>query len=55
MITLMLGLLLQMPGVIEWTVDKHPEVLQVLGEPKIIETNLGKAVEFDGVDDGLFP
>lgn len=50
----MLGLLLQMPGVIEWTVDKHPEVLQVLGEPKIIETNLGKAVEFDGVDDGLF-
>ena len=50
----MLGLLLQMPGVIEWTADKHPEVLQVLGEPRIIETNLGNAVEFDGVDDGVF-
>ncbi len=54
MIALMLGLLLQLPGVINWTADSHPEVLKVLGEPKIIETALGSAVEFDGVDDGLF-
>jgi len=26
----------------------------VLGEPKVIDTPVGKAIEFDGVDDGLF-
>lgn len=28
--------------------------ISVLGQPKIIKTDEGKAVEFDGVDDGIF-
>lgn len=28
--------------------------LEVLGQPKVIKTDLGKAIEFDGIDDGIF-
>jgi acetyl esterase/lipase len=40
-----------------WTVDNlssiggHP--VQVLGNPRVVSTDVGPAVEFDGVDDGL--
>lgn len=40
-----------------WTFDRlewiggHPT--KVLGDPKVIDTPLGKAIEFDGVDDAL--
>jgi concanavalin A-like lectin/glucanase superfamily protein len=40
-----------------WTFDRldriggHPT--KVLGEPKVVDTPLGKAIEFDGVDDAL--
>lgn len=40
-----------------WTFDRltdiggHPTT--VLGDPKVIDTPVGKAVEFDGIDDGL--
>ena len=46
--------MLLIPGVIDWTAANHPQVLQILGEPSVIETALGDAVEFDGVDDGVF-
>jgi hypothetical protein len=41
-----------------WTFDRldrlgsHPTTL--VGEPRVVDTPLGKAVEFDGVDDALF-
>jgi hypothetical protein len=41
-----------------WTFDRladiggHPTT--ILGRPRVIDTPLGKAVEFDGVDDALF-
>src|SRR5262249_10984477 len=41
-----------------WTFDRltdiggHPTT--VLGDPKVIDTPVGKAVEFDGIDDALF-
>jgi putative heme-binding domain-containing protein len=41
-----------------WTFDRltniggHPTT--VLGEPKVIESPVGKAIEFDGIDDALF-
>jgi len=34
------------------TIDGHPT--HVLGHPQLIETPYGKAVQFNGVDDGLF-
>jgi arylsulfatase A-like enzyme len=41
-----------------WTFDRLENVgghkTTVLGEPKIIESPVGKAVEFDGMDDALF-
>ena len=42
-----------------WNLDNTKEVgghvLQVVGEPRVVETaNGGKALEFDGVDDGIF-
>ena len=40
-----------------WDLDNLKEVggfaVEVLGEPKVIETAGGKALEFDGVDDGI--
>src|SRR5690348_7913923 len=40
-----------------WTFDRLDRIggqpTTVLGHPRVIETPLGKAVEFNGVDDGL--
>lgn len=41
-----------------WQLDNLEEIgghtVTVKGEPKVIETAKGKALEFDGVDDGIF-
>ena len=41
-----------------WTFDRLDNIgghkTTVLGQPKIIDSPVGKAVEFDGVDDALF-
>ena len=41
-----------------WTFDRLENIgghrTTVLGQPKVIDSPVGKAVEFDGVDDGLF-
>ena len=43
---------------IMWTFDRLENIgghkTSVLGQPKIIDSPIGKAVEFDGVDDALF-
>src|SRR6185295_3682788 len=40
-----------------WTFDRFDRIgghpASVLGNPRVVETPLGKAVEFDGVDDAL--
>lgn len=40
--------------VIEWSAQNVPEILEVFGQPNVIETKLGPAVEFNGVSDGVF-
>jgi len=46
------------PRAVEWSVEDlssiggHPT--RILGSPRVIETPRGRAVEFDGIDDGLF-
>lgn len=46
------------PGQVVWNIDNLTRIggydVEVLGSPKVIETPKGKAVEFDGEDDGLF-
>ena len=41
-----------------WTFDRLENIgghkTTVLGQPKVVDSPLGKAVEFDGVDDALF-
>ena len=41
-----------------WELDNLEEIgghkVTVVGEPKVIDTPQGKAIEFDGVDDGIF-
>ena len=37
-----------------WTADDHPAVRELLGGPQTVQTPLGAAVSFDGVDDGVF-
>lgn len=41
-----------------WTFDRLENIgghkTTVLGQPKVVDTPVGKAVEFDGVDDALF-
>ena len=41
-----------------WTFDRLDNIgghkTTVLGEPRVIDSPIGKAVEFDGVDDALF-
>ena len=41
-----------------WTFDRLENIgghkTMVLGRPKVINSSVGKAVEFDGVDDALF-
>lgn len=43
---------------VTWNFDSLSEIgghaATVAGDPKIISTELGKAIEFDGVDDGVF-
>jgi hypothetical protein len=43
---------------ISWKVDNLKKIggrpTTLLGEPKIVKANKGKAVEFDGIDDGIF-
>jgi hypothetical protein len=42
----------------KWNLDNLEEIgghrVEVLGQPKVIKTDNGKAIEFDGVDDGIF-
>ncbi len=52
--TLILSLMLQIPGTIDWTCSSHPDILKVEGAPSLIETPLGAAMSFDGKDDGIF-
>jgi hypothetical protein len=44
-------------GAVTWQIDSLEAIgghkVTVLGQPRVIETPDGKAVEFDGVDDGL--
>ena len=46
------------PDAVVWTFDRLENVgghrTTVLGEPRVIAVPMGKAVEFDGVDDALF-
>lgn len=41
-----------------WKIDNLKKIggkkIEILGEPKIIKTDKGKAIEFDGVNDGIF-
>jgi len=41
-----------------WTFDRLDKIgghsATVIGHPRVIDTSLGKAIEFNGVDDGLF-
>jgi len=41
-----------------WTFDRLDEIgghrTSVLGDPRVIETPLGRAIEFDGADDAIF-
>jgi hypothetical protein len=43
---------------IVWQLDNLEEIgghkVTVKGEPRVVETTKGKALEFDGVDDGIF-
>lgn len=43
---------------IVWSIDRIDEIgghpVTVVGEPKVVDTPEGRAVEFDGVDDALF-
>lgn len=46
------------PSQTTWTFDRLDQIgglaVKVDGSPKVIETPLGKAVEFDGVDDSIY-
>src|SRR6267142_5200988 len=46
------------PGETTWTFDRLDKIgglpVKVEGNPKVIETPLGKAVEFNGVDDSIY-
>jgi hypothetical protein len=48
----------QSPSPEVWTFDRLDRIgghaTKVLGNPRVIDTPIGKAVEFDGVDDALF-
>ncbi len=43
---------------VTWKIDNLKQIggqaIEVLGDPKIVNTEKGKAVVFDGVDDGIF-
>ncbi|WP_163930006.1 LamG domain-containing protein [Paraferrimonas sp. SM1919] len=44
-------------AVINWSINNLTSIdghqLQIVGQPKVIDTPYGKAVEFDGIDDGI--
>ncbi len=46
------------PGQITWTFDRLDTIggvaTRVEGNPKVVDTPIGKAIEFDGVDDALW-
>lgn len=46
------------PAAVTWTLDRLSAIggkrTQIFGDPKVIETEYGKAIAFDGVDDGVF-
>lgn len=46
------------PDSVVWNIDSLDVIgghsVEVLGDPQVIETPAGKAIEFDGVDDALF-
>ena len=44
----------QSPRTITWDFSGYPEITRILGQPQMIETPIGPAVEFDGAADGLF-
>jgi Concanavalin A-like lectin/glucanases superfamily len=48
----------QRPDAEVWTFDRLDRIgghaTTVLGSPRVIDTSVGKAIEFDGVDDALF-
>lgn len=48
----------QQPEPVVWTFDRLENIgghkTTVVGEPRIVESPIGKAVEFDGLDDALF-
>ena len=48
----------QQAGVEVWTFNRLDRVgayrTKVIGSPRLVETPIGKAIEFDGVDDALF-
>jgi len=41
-----------------WELDSLRKIgrhkIEILGQPKVIKTDRGKAIEFDGIDDGIF-
>ena len=39
---------------IVWSAEYFPQITELCGYPQIIETALGPAVEFNGVDDDAF-
>ena len=43
---------------VTWNIDNLKKIgshaVEVLGDPKVVKTDKGKAVVFDGVDDGIF-
>jgi hypothetical protein len=56
-LALMVAVMSQTRDSVTWTFDRLENIgghkTTVLGEPRVIDTPVGKAVEFDGVDDAL--
>lgn len=44
----------EIPGTIEWKIADLPDIQSVEGNPKIVETVLGPAVQFNGKSDAYF-
>ena len=58
LMTVIAPLTAQAPQPEVWTFDRLDQIggnrTTVFGEPKVIDTPLGKAIQFDGVDDAIF-
>lgn len=48
------ALFAQAPKSITWDFSSYPEITEILGQPQVIETAIGPAVEFNGATDGVF-